>query len=254
MPETKPSPPIEVQVSAANVTFDGWKLFERLALTLPAGQWTCLLGSSGVGKSTLLRLIAGLEPGRSEVHLQCADGRPLAGRAAYMAQQDLLLPWLPIIDNVMLGARLRGEVTGEARARAMALLAAVGLEASAGDIPAMLSGGMRQRAALARTLLEDRPVVLMDEPFSALDSITRIRLQELSARLLSGKTILLVTHDPMEALRLSHQIYVLAGRPARLENAMRPAGNPVRDLHDPAVLQGQANLLQRLSDAEAVLP
>lgn len=254
MTEIKPSPPIEVQVSAADVSFGGWKLFERLALTLPAGQWTSLLGTSGVGKSTLLRLIAGLEPGRSEVHLQCADGQPLAGRAAYMAQQDLLLPWLPIIDNVMLGARLRGKATGDIRSRAMALLAAVGLEANARDIPAMLSGGMRQRAALARTLLEDRPVVLMDEPFSALDSITRIKLQELSARLLSGKTILLVTHDPMEALRLSHQIYVLAGRPARLESAMQLDGDPVRDLHDPVVLQGQADLLQRLSDAEAALP
>ena len=254
MPETKPSPPIEVQVSAADVSFGGWTLFERLALTLPAGQWTSLLGSSGVGKTTLLRLIAGLEPGRSEVQLHCADGQPLAGRAAYMAQQDLLLPWLSIIANVMLGARLRGEVTGDTRARAMALLTAVGLEANAADIPAMLSGGMRQRAALARTLLEDRPVVLMDEPFSALDSITRIKLQELSARLLTGKTILLVTHDPMEALRLSHQIYVLAGRPAQLESAMQLSGNPVRDLHDQAVLQGQADLLQRLSDAEASLP
>jgi putative hydroxymethylpyrimidine transport system ATP-binding protein len=254
MPEIKPSPPIEVQVSAADVSFGGWALFERLALTLPAGQWTSLLGASGVGKSTLLRLIVGLVPGHSEVHLQCDDGRPLTGRAAYMAQQDLLLPWLSIIENVMLGARLRGEITAEQRARAMALLAAVGLEANAGDIPAILSGGMRQRAALARTLLEDRPVVLMDEPFSALDSITRIKLQELSARLLSGKTILLVTHDPMEALRLSHQIYVLAGRPAGLESAMQLDGAPVRDLHDPVVLQGQADLLQRLSDAEAALP
>ena len=251
MPETKPSPPIEVQVSAAQVSFGGLRLFDHLELTLPAGQWTSVLGASGVGKTTLLRLIVGLERGRSDVSLRCTDDLPLAGRAAYMAQQDLLLPWLPVIDNVMLGARLRGEATGALRTRAEALLSAVGLEANAGDIPAKLSGGMRQRAALARTLLEARPVVLMDEPFSALDSITRIKLQELAARLLAGKTVLLVTHDPMEALRLSHQIYVLAGRPARFEDAMEPTGSPVRDLHDPAVLQGQADLLKRLSDAEA---
>ena len=252
MPETKPASPIEVQIRSAEVSFDGWTLFERLSLTLPAGRWTSLLGSSGVGKTTLLRLIAGLEPGCSEVQLHCADGDPLSGRAAYMAQQDLLLPWLSVIDNVMLGARLRGQADAELRARAMALLAAVGLEANTGDIPAKLSGGMRQRAALVRTLLEERPVVLMDEPFSALDSITRIKLQGLAARLLVGKTVLLVTHDPMEALRLSHRIHVLAGRPARLEEAIELAGKPVRDLHDATVLQRQADLLERLSNAGAV--
>ena len=252
MPETKPAPPLEVQIRSAEVSFGGWTLFERLSLTLPAGRWTSLLGSSGVGKTTLLRLIAGLEPGHSEVQLHCADGDPLSGRAAYMAQQDLLLPWLSVIDNVMLGARLRGEAGAELRARAMALLAAVGLEANTGDIPAKLSGGMRQRAALVRTLLEERPVVLMDEPFSALDSITRIKLQGLAARLLVDKTVLLVTHDPMEALRLSHRIHVLSGRPARLEEAIELAGEPVRDLHDPTVLQRQADLLERLSNAGAV--
>ena len=108
MQETKPSPPIEVQVSAAQVSFGVLRLFDHLELTLPAGQWTSLLGASGVGKSTLLRLIAGLDPGRSDVSLRCTDDLPLTGRAAYMAQQDLLLPWLSVIDNVMLGARLRG--------------------------------------------------------------------------------------------------------------------------------------------------
>jgi len=252
MPETKPASPIEVQIRSAEVSFGGRALFERLSLTLPAGRWTSLLGSSGVGKTTLLRLIAGLEPGRSEVQLDCADGDPLSGRAAYMAQQDLLLPWLSVIDNVMLGARLRGEAGAELRARAMALLAAVGLEANTGDIPAKLSGGMRQRTALARTLLEDRPVVLMDEPFSALDSITRIKLQGLAARLLIGKTVLLVTHDPMEALRLSHRIHVLAGRPARIEETMELEGDPVRELHNPAILQRQAELLERLSHADSM--
>jgi putative hydroxymethylpyrimidine transport system ATP-binding protein len=251
MPETKPSLPIEVQVNAAEVRFGDWTLFESLDLTLAAGKWTCMLGASGVGKSTLLRLIAGLIAGDSVIGIACDDGRPLAGRAAYMAQQDLLLPWLSILDNVMLGARLRGGDTksGPLRDRALELLSLVGLAANQGDIPAMLSGGMRQRAALARTLLEDRPVVLMDEPFSALDAITRIKLQELAAELLRAKTVLLVTHDPLEALRLGHRIHVMSGRPARLEDAMEFAGSPLRDLHDPAVLQGQADLLESLSGA-----
>jgi putative hydroxymethylpyrimidine transport system ATP-binding protein len=253
MPEKNSANPIEVRINAAKIGFGDWTLFDSLDLTLAAGKWTCMLGTSGVGKTTLLRLIAGLSSDNSDIDVQCGANLPLAGRAAYMAQQDLLLPWLPVIDNVMLGARLRGELTrsGQLRERAIGLLSAVGLEASLGDIPAKLSGGMRQRAALARTLLEDRPVVLMDEPFSALDAITRIKLQELAAELLADKTVLLVTHDPMEALRLGHRIHVMSGRPARLEGSIELAGSPLRAVHDPVVLEGQADLLERLSGAEA---
>jgi putative hydroxymethylpyrimidine transport system ATP-binding protein len=164
-------------------------------LEVPAGRVTALLGPSGSGKSTLVRLAAGLlalPPGGS---VRADDGGPLAGRIAWMAQQDLLVPWRDALGNVTLGAHLRGERPDPARARR--LLAEVGLaEADAAKPPAALSGGMRQRVALARTLMEDRPVVLMDEPFSAVDAPTRHRLQDLSARLLAGRTVLLVTHDP----------------------------------------------------------
>ena len=121
------------------------------------------------------------------------------------------------LQNVMLGARLRGEAPrdDDLAARAVQVLASVGLEGRAHDLPASLSGGMRQRVALARCLMEGRPVVLMDEPFSSLDAITRQRLQDLSARLLVGCTVLLVTHDPLEALRLCHRVHVLTGMPAR---------------------------------------
>ena len=164
-----------------------------------------------------------------------------------MAQQDLLLPWLTVRDNIMLGARLRGEAGDPARAGE--LLALVGMQDHGETRPASLSGGMRQRVALARTLMEDRPVILMDEPFSALDAITRHQLQESAAKLLQGRTVLLVTHDPLEALRLGHRIHVMAGRPARLDEALIPEGDTPRDPRDPDLMALQAELLTRLATA-----
>jgi putative hydroxymethylpyrimidine transport system ATP-binding protein len=240
-----PQPDFDIAVRRASLRYAGAFLFQDLDFVLPGGRWTCLLGPSGVGKSSLLRVIAGLEPlDRGEV--VCTDGQPLAGRLAWMSQRDDLLPWLPAIDNVTLGARLRGERAN--RAKALDLVERAGLVAQQGQLPATLSGGQRQRAALARTLMEDRPVVLMDEPFSALDAITRARLQVLAADLLAGRTVLLVTHDPLEALRLGHRIQVMTGHPARIEGTTPPPGTPPRDLHDPALLAGHGELLARLAD------
>jgi putative hydroxymethylpyrimidine transport system ATP-binding protein len=173
-----------------------------------------------------------------------------------MAQQDLLLPWASVLGNVLLGPRLRGEHRDpEIAGRARRLIEQVGLKDRNDDRPARLSGGMRQRVALARTLAEDRPIVLMDEPFSALYAITRFALQDLAARLLAERTVLLVTHDPLEALRLGHRIYVMAGSPARLETALDesdgPAGLPAppRDPANADLLARQADLLKRLARA-----
>jgi putative hydroxymethylpyrimidine transport system ATP-binding protein len=236
-----------VRLRNAHLRFAGLSLFEGLEVELAAGQWTCVLGPSGVGKTSLLRLLAGLGDGAAG-QVVCGDGRPLTGRAAYMAQQDLLFPWLSVLDNVLLGSRLRREAPD--RARAQRLLERVGLGDRARDRPATLSAGMRQRAALVRTLMEDRPVVLMDEPFSALDAITRLELQAVAARLLAGRTVLLVTHDPLEALRLGHAIHVMYGRPARLDRALAPTGTPPRDVTDPALLALQGDLLARLGAAK----
>ncbi len=235
-----------VHVLAERIAFAGQTLIEDLEFDLPGGQWTCILGPSGVGKSTLLRLIAGLVQGEGRCTVRCGDGAALDGRAAFMAQQDLLLPWLSLAENVLLGPRLRRECGPEATARAAKLLDKVGLGGDGALLPAECSGGMRQRAALARTLIEDRPVVLMDEPFSALDAITRVRIQDLASQLLDGKTVLLVTHDPMEALRLGHQIYVMAHRPARLGPPIRPEGHPPRDSGDTRMQSRYRDLLQRL--------
>lgn len=221
----------------------GKPLFAPIDLTLPAGRWSCVLGRSGVGKSTLLRLIAGLDgAGEFTGHVGASDKQPLQGRVSFMAQSDLLLPWLTVLENTVLGARLRGDIPDLSRAND--LLDRVGLGPWRAEKPAALSGGMRQRAALARTLMEDRPIAVLDEPFSALDASTRADMQELSAQMLRGKTVLMVTHDPAEAVRLGHQIVVLTPKGATLWPAPKTA--PIRDQYAPETTACQAALLAHL--------
>jgi putative hydroxymethylpyrimidine transport system ATP-binding protein len=219
-------------------------LFEDLSLVVPGGQFVALLGPSGVGKTSLLKIAAGLLVPKSG-SVRASDGGRLAGRIAYMGQQDLLFPWLDVIGNVMLGSRLRRQRPNPPRA--MDLLDRVGLAGRAAALPAELSGGMRQRAALARTLYEDRPIVLMDEPFSALDTITRARVQELAAELLRGRTVLLITHDPLEACRISHHLIVLSGHPARLGAPIAVPGEAPRPPDDPGLLRTQGELMRLLT-------
>lgn len=228
---------------AGDATLDGAPLFTGLDLALLPARWTCLLGVSGVGKTTILRMIAGLETGAVlQGTIAAADGMPLVGRVAYMAQSDLLLPWATVRENVALGARLRGEPVDWTRAEA--LIREVGLTAHAEKKPHALSGGQRQRVALARTLMEDRAVILLDEPFSALDARTRAEMQELAHRLLGGRTVLLVTHDPAEAARLGDRIVVMTE--AGLTEMIPPPGRAPRAVDDPDYLKAQARLLSVL--------
>jgi putative hydroxymethylpyrimidine transport system ATP-binding protein len=252
MSDQTPISSFDISVKIDHLDFDARPLFRDLAFDIAGGGWTCLLGASGVGKTTLLRLVAGLLEDVASATVTCSDGEVLPGQVTYMAQQDLLLPWLSVLDNVLIGRRLRYEtISGADINRAQDLLAKVGLENESTLLPATLSGGMRQRAALARTLMEDRPVVLMDEPFSALDAITRVQLQDLAAELLADRTVLLVTHDPLEALRLGHRIHVLSGRPAALDEPLTFADAIPRDLHDTTLLARQAELLDRLRQSAA---
>lgn len=214
-----------VAVRNLSVAYERRPLFQDLSFDLAAGSITCLLGPSGVGKSTLLKAIAGLLPAGGEV--RCDDGIAPEARIAWMAQDALLLPWTDAVGNVTLGARLRGEVADEARA--VDLLSRLGLGQALRLPPAKLSGGMRQRVALARTLYEDRPIVLMDEPFASLDALTRHRLQAEAVLALRGRTVLLVTHDPWEALRMSDRLLLLRGQPPRLLALDAPAGAPPRE-------------------------
>lgn len=199
-------------------------LFESFDLTLPPGKWMALLGRSGVGKSSLLRFIAGLHERATHPGLQSGGERSWAGyhdfSVAYLAQQDALLPWLTAWENALLPFSLSGKVPPEDQAKQW--FERMGLSASQHKKPGQLSGGMRQRVALIRTLLQDEPLVLMDEPFSSLDAITRLEMQRLSRSYLKAAeaSVLLVTHDPWEALALADEILVLGGQPAIIQAKM----------------------------------
>lgn len=239
-----------LDVRNARLAWGETVLLDGLSFAVAPGAWTCLLGESGVGKSTLLRTIAGIIPPTGATDIRAHDGTQIRGRVAYMAQQDLLLPWLSAVDNVALGARLRGDAVDHGRARH--ILARAGVNERAGARPAELSGGERQRVALARTLMEERPIVLMDEPFSALDAITRARLQDLAVDLLANRTVLMVTHDPFEALRLADTIFVLAKRTpgpgfAESNDPITPPGATPRDPTDPALREAHRLIMQRLA-------
>lgn len=241
---------MDIHLSNASLHWQHHCVFSQLNLKLPGGQWTSILGQSGVGKSSLIQLLCGItDEADVQGEIACSDGRPLAGRVAWMAQDDLLLPWLSVLENVLLGARLTQQrrPKPEQIERARYLLSQVGLSERAQVLPAQLSGGQRQRVALARTLFQDCPLVCMDEPFSALDAINRLRLQDLAASLLHDRTVLMITHDPLEALRLSDQILVLGGSPAKLSSPITPPGQAPRQVSDSEVLRLQGELLEMLA-------
>ena len=220
----------DIDISIDSLSFGNLEIFENFNFTLSAGKWTSVLGKSGVGKSTLLRGITGELESKTNFSITCSDNAPLKGRIAYMGQQDLLLPWLTVFENVTLGMRLRKERDPVSIANAYELIDKVGLRKYCKEIPENLSGGMKQRVALARTLLENKSLVIMDEPFSALDIVTKLEIQDLFAEMLRDKTVLFVTHDPLEALRLGNYIYLMRGSPAYLEKISELSGAVPRDI------------------------
>ena len=238
MPATAPSE----SVLLADVSF-GWPgappLFERLSLSARPGEITALVGSSGCGKSTVLRLVAGL--------LRASGGSISAppGERAFVFQSPTLLPWRTVEQNVRLPLELRGDA--DAAPRVAEALARVGLGDAANLLPRQLSGGMRMRVSLARALVTRPALMLMDEPFSALDPITRKRLQQEFLQLWSEQrfTVLLVSHDIDEAVLLADQIIVLGGKPAGVKLTLRvdlPRPRPAELLHDPRLGQIAATI------------
>lgn len=234
----------EVHIRNATLAYNNEIIFSNIHFELLAQKWTSILGPSGVGKSSFLKMIAGLVTSQSIIEGNTS--------IAYMAQTDLLLPWLTVLENTTLGLKLRDSNRHERHLyyeRAVYLLSQVGLKNVLHLYPRNLSGGMRQRVALVRTLLENKEIILMDEPFSALDAITRFKLQELAMELLKDKTVLLITHDPTEALRLSHFIYVMQGRPAQLKLVADLPSVPPRTLSNSDLIRYQAVLFNELSHA-----
>ena len=232
VPVPAPAPAPAVRIDAVSKRFgSGPVVLDDVSLDIAPGEFVCLLGASGCGKSTLLNLIAGLD-------------RPTAGRietppagAAVMFQESALMPWLTARRNVELALRLRGVPRGERRDKALSLLDAVNLADAAEKRPHELSGGMRQRVALARALAQDRPVLLMDEPFAALDAITRELLHEELERVwrATGRTIVFVTHNVREAARLGQRVVLMGSRPGRIVQQWQIAKTTGRRIESPEV-------------------
>ncbi len=221
---------IGVDISLSSIRFSGKPILENFNLSLKPSTLTCLLGPSGVGKTSILKSVAGTLALEKGSQITASDGQSLTGRIAYMDQKDLLLPWASVLENVIIGAKLKGTAPDLPRARS--LLEKVGLSNDLHARPNQLSGGMRQRVALARTLMEDAPVILVDEPFSALDAITRHRLQAMMCALTRKRTVLMITHDPMEALRMGDQVYVLGGARPTLTEILGLPGTTPRPLNE----------------------
>ena len=212
----------------------------HVTLDVAAGETVAVVGPSGCGKTTLLELVCGLqEPDAGTVR---------AAPAVLMPQRDLLLPWLTAIDNAALALRVAGASRPQARARAHPLFAAFGLEGFERARPDELSGGMRQRVAFLRTLLSGKPVLCLDEPFGALDALTRREMQEWLAGALARepRTVLLVTHDVEEAALLADRIVVLSPRPGRVVAEVAVGLPRPRAATDPALLGLRERALEAL--------
>lgn len=215
--------PVKVHLDRVGMAFatpgGALRALAPLDLQIETGRFVSLVGPSGCGKSTLFNIIAGLlQPTEGRILIDGDDATGTIGRVGYMLQKDLLLAWRTVLDNVILGMEIQGLPRREARQRALPLLQKYGLAGFEYLYPAVLSGGMRQRAALLRTLLIDTDVILLDEPFGALDAQTRAQMQEWLMQLWTDfrKTVVFVTHDVEEAIYLSDEIHVMARRPGRV--------------------------------------
>jgi NitT/TauT family transport system ATP-binding protein len=246
-PHAPPAPLAAVTISEVTKTYgDGAgsvKALDRISLDVGAGEFVCLVGASGCGKSTLLNLVAGLD--------HASSGRVAAsGRVTLMFQEAALFPWLTVAGNISLALKLAGVPRGDRKERVDALLHAVHLDGFAKKQPHELSGGMRQRVAIARAFAQEADIVLMDEPFGALDAMTRDLLHDELERLWTDRsfTVLFVTHNVREAARLADRIVLLSSRPGRVV-AEFPVEIPrPRRMEDPEVSGLAGEITARLRE------
>ncbi|MGD0558157.1 MAG: ABC transporter ATP-binding protein [Streptosporangiaceae bacterium] len=236
-----------VAISGLGVRFGSLEVLRDLSLNVADGEFVSILGPSGCGKSTTFSVLTGAVP--SHAGSMSVDERPVArDDFAFMPQKDALFPWRRIIDNLTLGLEVAGTKRPAARSKVTPLLEPFGLDGFERSYPFQLSGGMRQRAALLRTVVQDRGVLLLDEPFGALDALTRAKMQRWVSHMWERYrwTVLLVTHDVREAVYLSDRIYVFSARPATVVDSV-PVGLPrPRDFGSPEFAALEKRLLDLL--------
>lgn len=232
----------------------GHKILDKLSFHVYPGEFISIVGVSGSGKSTVFRLITGLdEPSSGTISLTDNKDRKRLGKVGYMPQQDLLLPWRTILENVCLPLEIAGIDKKAAQQQVMPLLTDFGLAGTENNYPNELSGGMKQRVAFLRALLSGNPLLLLDEPFSALDAITKLSMQEWLINQWKKRqaTILFITHDVEEALFLSDRIFMLKNKPiTSFEEIEVPLPRPRKrnDLHQPAILALKEQMLCSLQN------
>ncbi|WP_224402799.1 ABC transporter ATP-binding protein [Pseudonocardia sp. ICBG1034] len=240
---------MKVVVRDLSVSYGDLPVLSGVSLDVAPGEFVSLVGPSGCGKSTLFGALAGILDGATVTGGIEVDGGPVRGAPfGLMPQQDLLFPWRTVLDNTTLGLEVAGVGRREARERARALFEPFGLAGFEDARPGALSGGMRQRAALLRTVVGGREVLLLDEPFGALDALTRTAMQDWleSVRARYGWTTVLITHDVREAVLLSDRVLVFSPRPATVvREVVVDAGRP-RNRTDPTLAAVEADLLETL--------
>jgi len=238
-----------LSVSGLTKHFDQQSVFSGFDLRLDQNRFAVLIGPSGCGKSTFFDVLTGVLPSdKGQICWKGTNVDHLGDLAAYMHQKDLLLPWFSLLENSLLPAKTGGEDLQKARLRAKELFFRLGLAGYESHLPHEVSGGMRQRCALVRTLMFKRDLILLDEPLSALDAITRKSLQTLLLLLQSefNRTLLMITHDVDEALLLADDLYLLSTKPMRVVEKIELHGDKPRKFDNPELLAMKDRIMQKL--------
>ena len=240
-------------LNVSNLTkhFNGLAVLDHFSFTVPRKGFTVFIGPSGCGKSTLFDVLTGVVPkGEGQVSWRGERLPHLGRKAAYMQQNDLLLPWFSLIENALLPARITRNDMVRSRESTLRLFKRLGLEGFENYRPAEISGGMRQRCALVRTLMFEHELVLLDEPLSALDAITRRSLQSLLLMLQSdfNKSIVMITHDVEEALLLADEVLVLSQAPMQIRDRFVLDQKKPRQMSDPVLIEIKERVLNQLQE------